>query len=270
MARRHPLGSYVVLAYTLSWAWWLPLLVSGAVTRPGQGWPTHVPGLLGPALATVVVTGLADGRAGLSDLWSRVTRWRVGRVWWLVVVATAALALLGLVVPLLTRQPEPGLEGFARYSGIGEIGLPAVLLVAFLVNGMGEEIGWRGFAVERLLARHGLTRTAFLVVLVWAPWHLPTFWVVESFRDRGVLGNLAWLVGIAAGSVVLTYLYRESGRSVLLVGAWHTAFNLTSATEATSDVIAVLTSALVIVWAVWVLRREHAAGDRVAPDPARG
>lgn len=248
------------------------MLVDGAITRHGQGWPTHVPGLLGPALAAVAVTGLADGRAGLSDLWSRVTRWRVGRVWWRVVAATAALALLGLVVPLLTGQPARGfdaLDAFARYSGIGEIGLLAALLVAFLVNGMGEEIGWRGFAVERLLGRHGLTRTAFLVALIWAPWHLPTFWVVESFRDRGVFGNLGWLVGIAAGSVVLTYLYRESGRSVLLVGAWHTAFNLTSATEATSDVIAVLTSALVIGWAVWVLRHEHAAAER-QPDHVGG
>lgn len=268
MVRRHPLASYVVLAYALSWAWWLPLALGGEVTRPGQGWPTHVPGLLGPALAAILVTGLADGRSGLADLWSRVTRWRVGRVWWLLVAGTALLAGLALVVPLVTGKPAPGLDAFARYSGLGEIGLPAVLLVAFVVNGMGEEIGWRGFAAQRLLAGHDLTRTALLVTLMWAPWHLPTFWVVDSFRSRGLLLSIGWLVGIAAGSVVLTYLYRGSGRSILLVGAWHWAFNLTSATEATSDVIAVVTSALVIAAAVWVLRRERAAADEVATTQA--
>jgi hypothetical protein len=123
-----------------------------------------------------------------------------------------------------------------------------MVLVAFLVNGMGEEIGWRG-----------LSRTALLVALAWAPWHLPTFWVVESFRDRGVLGMLGWVVGIAAASVVLGWLYREGRRSILFVGAWHTAFNLTSATEATADVIAVVTSALVIGAAVWILRRDRAS-----------
>ncbi len=262
--RRHPVAAFVVLTYAVSWAWWLPLLWRGEVTRAGQGWPTHLPGLLGPAIAAAVVTAVVDGQRGLADLWSRMTRWRVGRLWW-IVVATVALAALALVAPLLVGQTAPGVDAFGRYSGIGEIGWPAMVLVAFLVNGMGEETGWRGFLAERLLDRHGLTRTALLVALAWAPWHLPTFWVVESFRDRGVLGMAGWVVGIAAASVVLVWLYRVGRRSILFVGAWHTAFNLTSATEATADVIAVVTSALVIGAAVWILRREassSAAGER--------
>ena len=50
------------------------------------------------------------------------------------------------------------------------------------------------------------------------------FWVVESFRSFGPAAIVGWAVGLTAGSVVLTYLYRGSGNSILLVAAWHTAF----------------------------------------------
>ncbi len=39
---------FFALAYALSWAWWLPIAVSGGSVRRGDAWPTHLPGLLGP------------------------------------------------------------------------------------------------------------------------------------------------------------------------------------------------------------------------------
>lgn len=253
--------AYAVLAYAFSWAWWIPMVVRGEIVRPGVGWPTHLPGLMGPALAAVVVTAVADGAPGLHDLWLRWTRWRVGWAWWLLVLGTAALAVLGLVVPLVLGDPVPEVAAFGRYSGIAEIGLLGVTAVALLVNGVGEEAGWRGFAADRLLDRHGLRTTALIVAAVWGGWHLPLFWVNESFRTFGLLA-VGWAVGLVAGSIVLTWIYRGSGRSVLLVAAWHTAFNLTSATEGTGDLVAPLTSVLVIAGAIWVLRHEATAPER--------
>jgi membrane protease YdiL (CAAX protease family) len=250
--------SYVVLAYAFSWAWWVPMAVRGDVVHHGDGWPTHLPGLAGPALAAVVVTALVDGRAGLAALWGRLTRWRVGRRWWLLVLGTAALALLGVVVALVTGDPIPTADDFASYSGIGRIGLLGVVLVAFLANGIGEETGWRGFAADRLLRDHSLTRTSFLVAAVWIAWHIPTFWVNGSFRSYSPAQTVGWLVGLTAGSVVLTWVYRRTGRSVLLVAALHTAFNLASATEATGFAVGAMSSMIVIVGAVAILRRESA------------
>jgi uncharacterized protein len=257
--RRHPVRSYVVLAYALSWTWWIPMAVRGDVVRTGVGWPTHLPGLAGPALAAVLVTALVDGRPGLRDLGARLTRWRVGWGWWLLVLGTASLALLGLVVAAVTGERVPPLEEFASYSGIGRIGLLGVVMVAFVVNGLGEETGWRGFAADRLLQEHSLTRTSLLVAAVWIGWHAPMFWVVSSFRDFGLAQAAGWAIGLTAGSVVLTWIYRGSGRSILLVAALHTAFNLASATEATGFVVGAVASAVVIFGAVSILRREQAA-----------
>ena len=69
----HPLLCYVVLACLLSW-WWVPMAVGGVKTRPGQGWPTHLPGLAGAAIAAIIVTALTQGTAGLRDLAARTFR----------------------------------------------------------------------------------------------------------------------------------------------------------------------------------------------------
>src|SRR4029450_12606975 len=77
VAGRYPLGSFVVLAFVVSWAAWVPLLADR------QGWCTwsapaslHLRGALGPRVGGVVVTGLGRGWDGLGVLWSQATAWR--------------------------------------------------------------------------------------------------------------------------------------------------------------------------------------------------
>lgn len=192
----------------------------------------------------------------MANLRSRVLRWRVGW-WWLLVVVTAALASLAYVHPLLTGQEPPSASAFARYSGAPEVGALALLAIVLVVNGFGEEVGWRGYAVERLSRQHALVPTALAVTVLWAGWHLPLFGIVENFQDLGILGAFGWLLGLTAGSLVLTWLYLRSGHSVPLVAAWHTAFNLTSATDATAGTAAAVSSTLVMVGAVWIVATQR-------------
>lgn len=233
------------------------MVASGGVSRNGVGWPTHVPGLAGPALAAVLITAAVDGQAGLRDLWARAMRWRIGWRWWALVVVTAALALLGAVVPWVSGGTVPGVAAFAKYSGAPSINVLAVVLLVLVVNGFGEETGWRGFAVERLSRAHAMVPTALIVTGMWAVWHLPLFWVVGNFRDLGASGAVGWLIGLTAGSVVLTWMYLRCGRSIALVAAWHTAYNLTSATAATAGAAAATSSTLVMVGAVAIVIRER-------------
>lgn len=243
------LAGFVVLAYAVSWAWWLPLAVSGVVVEPGQGWPTHLPGLMGPAIAALVMTAVTEGRAGLVDLWSRVVRWRVGWVWYALVAATAALILIPVAVGSLS-----GAEDLVSFSGAPLAGLWVVPYV-LVINGFGEEIGWRGYLVEHLLQRRSRAVTAMLVWPIWAGWHLPLFWLLGNFRDFGVGGTIGWAIGIGFGSVFLTWLYASARHSILVVALWHTAYNFTTATEAAAGVAAAVASVVVIAASVVILRR---------------
>ena len=242
----------MVLAYALSWSWWWPLLFANEPVRPGVGWPSHMPGLLGPAVAAAIVVAAVEGREGFARWAARLGRWRVG-AWWLTVAAVVAA---GLAAAMLTGSGSGG-GSWTAYPGLpSSLGAVAVVAAVLLVNGIGEEAGWRGFAVERLARRRSLLVTALLVAPVWAAWHLPLFFVLASFRSFAPADVVGWLLGLTAGSVVLTWLYLRGRRSVLLVAAWHTAFNFTSATPAASGAMAAVTSTLVMIAAVAIVVAE--------------
>lgn len=137
--RRNPLVSFFVLAYGLSWAYWIPLALVGVRTAPGSS-TTHEPGLLGPALAAFIITGLTEGGAGVVAVAKRlvIISWPTSRF---LIYSFSPLIFLGLaiVVAIVMHAPLPPWNEFAIYSGLPPLGLPAVLLLVLLFNGFGEE-----------------------------------------------------------------------------------------------------------------------------------
>jgi CAAX protease family protein len=119
------------------------------VVRRGVGWPTHLPALLGPAIAAVVVTAWTMGRPGVRDLLARLARWRVPLRWWLVAVSPVAFLGLALAAMAAAGQALPRVADFGRFSGIPAMGLAGVLLLIF-VGALGEETGGRGYALPQL------------------------------------------------------------------------------------------------------------------------
>src|SRR4051794_5619961 len=117
---RPPGGSVVlffVLAYAFSWAWVMPWAATGHTVTEGHGWPTHMPALVGPLLAALVVVVRREGRGGAADLLRRMVRWRIGWRWWL--VALSPLAMLVVTLPVLVAAGvAPPADDFARYSGL--------------------------------------------------------------------------------------------------------------------------------------------------------
>jgi membrane protease YdiL (CAAX protease family) len=254
--RRHPIATYVALATTWSWAWWLPIALGDQVVEVGSAGPTHLPGLLGPGVAAIAVSWLTGAGEGVNSLLRRLLRWRTA-VWW----AVAAVLAIGGVAVLASTSTSASL---IEYSGVdASLGVVATVLLVLVVNGVGEELGWRGYMADTLLHRHGLIATSLLVVAAWAPWHAPLFWGLDSFAGFSVGELLGWLIGITCGSVVLTWLYQRSGSSVLLVAVWHTAYNFTVATPGTQGAPAAIVSTVVMVAAVVIVALELLQTRRV-------
>ena len=171
-----------------------------------------------------------------------------------------------MAVLALTGAKPLSVQELSTYSGAPVIEPLLLLIYVVVVNGFGEEIGWRGFLAEELLTGHGVLPTAVITALIWAGWHLPLFWLVESFRAMGWT-SLGWLAGLLCGSVVLTWMYHGSGHSILLVALWHTAYNLTSATSGTQGIPAAATSTVVMAAAIIiaVVQLRQRSGGRGIP-----
>ena len=90
-----------------------------------------------------------------------------------------------------------------------------------LTSGIGEEFGWRGFALHRLQRTHSAVTSSLLVAIAWAGWHLPLFFYIPSYTAMGVRVLPGFFLGLFAGSIVLTWLYNSSGGSVLAAALWH-------------------------------------------------
>ena len=241
------LVAYFALAYAFSWSIGIALALAaqGLIAPILPQW-FHYLIAYGPLLSAVIVTGATEGQAGLQDLWARVTRWRVAPVWWLVAVSPLVIGLaVVLAVNLLTDDPialaQLGEVHFLPPLGIG------ALLLWIVTFGIGEEAGWRGYALPRLQRTHNALYATIILTFFWACWHLPQFFYLF---DPSIAPG--WALGLFAGALVFTWLFNSTGGSVLVVAVGHGCFNFVSASNAGNGVLAAVISTVVMVWAVVV------------------
>jgi membrane protease YdiL (CAAX protease family) len=252
LMRRHSVVSYFCLAYALSWAVWIPMALAGMRAYQGSAWPSHIPGLLGPMLAAFVMSALLAGGAGVADLLRRMFRWRVPIRWYLVALSPLAFFVLASIAMSLTGQGWPDLGQLGTFASLPVVAVP-VMWVLLLVTAYAEETGWRGFAVPEMLKKRSFLTTAVVIGLLWALWHVPSMFVIENYRQMGLAIIPIFTLGIVAGSILLTWLYRASGGSVFIVALWHATYNLVAGTAVAHGLVAAIVSTGVMAWAVLIV-----------------
>jgi membrane protease YdiL (CAAX protease family) len=184
-------------------------------------------GYFGPALAALLVAALTAGRQGLRALLARLFRWRVPLRWYLVAILLPAGSAL-LVVGLLAIV-EGQLSNLDT-SGLQPI-LPEILAVLVfgslygLVVAAGEELGWRVFALPRLLARHNALVASIVLGIVWGLWHVPVgFWFDSQAPALG--DALLYGLGFDFAAVIYTWLFLHSRGSVLIASLFHAVYDI--------------------------------------------
>jgi membrane protease YdiL (CAAX protease family) len=218
---RHPVATFFLLAYAISWLGFLPTVLGRDQLFGGLN---LLVAQFGPALAGGVVLWYTGG--SVREWLGRIARWRVPLRWWVATLAvpvvvfgttSVGFALLGYQADL-SRLPDP-LTTF----------LPTLVGLSLLA-GLGEEPGWRGFGLPRLQSRYGPVGGTVVLGSVWALWHLPVFFVdprsAHGITDPVVLAGMVLLtaVGILLYSFFYTWIYNHTG-SVLLMMVLHGGFN---------------------------------------------
>lgn len=169
----------------------------------------------------------------LNDLLNSLTRWKINPLWYMVsIFLMFFIGAIGvLLTSLLTRQPLSGwIENF-QSSPI----LPNLALVFFataLYGGpVGEETGWRGFALPRLQKRFDPLLASVILGTIWAVWHLPLHlsgYYNQVFGSplNGILMRALSTIPLA---IIFTWLYNRTRGNLLVMVLLHTAVNITSA-----------------------------------------
>jgi membrane protease YdiL (CAAX protease family) len=203
------------LAFSITWGLALLLLVFPAqMTRLFGPLSSRSPvfwlAVFSPSLSALIVTGFSEGRAGLGRLLARQAQWRFGWAYYAFILI--GLPLLGVLAAKIAG------------NALSVTLAAAAAWVASDPGPLGEELGWRGFALPRLLERHSPLRASLILGAVWGVWHLPAF--LFSGLSQGALALPSFLLGAAAVTVIGTWLYLGSRGSVLAASLLHLSVNL--------------------------------------------
>jgi membrane protease YdiL (CAAX protease family) len=238
-ARHVPLPLFFLLAFAVSWGFWLPSAAAswGWFASPLSPDLSRLLGVFGPTLAALLLIAVVERRAGLRALGRRLRTWQVGYRWYLFVLLWPpglSLAALGLRVALGGPVPDfahpPILKLYPLPEGFPLEAVWALLPLIFLQQGLlgsalGEEIGWRGLALPRLQEHRPALTAAVLLGLIWGFWHLPLY---LTQGDPIAATPFAWLLaGIVADSILFTWVFNHTRGSLLPVLLFHSAIAVT-------------------------------------------
>jgi membrane protease YdiL (CAAX protease family) len=167
----------------------------------------------GPLLAALIVIPLTQGLSGLRELGSRMIRWRVGWIWYAVAIGLPLTVLL--VTVGLNAALGAGAPSLAQVGPLSIIVVFAVRLINPLDGPLGEEPGWRGFALPGLQASRSPLLAALILAPLIAVWHLPLAFF-GGMKPLDFLGPIAF-------TFVATWLFNHTGGSVLMTLVMHAA-----------------------------------------------
>jgi membrane protease YdiL (CAAX protease family) len=172
-------------------------------------------GVFAPAISAVILTAWRGDRGSLKELFRRLIEYRVAFFWILIAIFIyPAIWLVWEVIEKIAGLGSPGwnLEAYA-------VTLPGLILSGYLFQDpgpLGEELGWRGFALPRLLQSFNATTAGLILGVIWSVWHLPAFFVAGTAQASL---NLIWFIVTGTMfSVLITWIFAHVRQSVWIAG----------------------------------------------------
>jgi membrane protease YdiL (CAAX protease family) len=224
---RKPLLSYFVLSYALFWLALILFIVS--VTASGlkmdslPSWAMPLIQITGswmPTVAALIVTGIMEGRRGIKKLLFKFTQFKLPARWYLAALIPLGLALAAAGIYRLGGGAASGGVSLSLSFWVG------LIAINFFTGATGEESGWRGFALPRLLEKYSPLKAGILVGLAWNFWHLP-LWFTSGFSSVSLLVYILFFsVAIISLAVLMTWILCKTYNSLIPMVITHFSFNL--------------------------------------------
>lgn len=224
---------YFILAFGWSWLFWIPLVLTGMDISVTPGIVLLAMGVLGPAVSAIFLTCLTGDKQERRDYWSRLISFkRIGPRWYAIIILIAPVySVLAILTGLVIEGNIPAFD-----TAVGYVTHPLTIMpfaIMRLVYGpLPEELGWRGYALDRLQRKWNALVSSLVLGVIWAVWHTPMFFIRGSLMSEvfPLWSTKFWVAmgpGILAGAVVMTWIYNNTQRSTLAAILFHFMMNFT-------------------------------------------
>jgi len=236
--KSHPLLAYFLLAYALSWLIWVPLalrsqgLLTFSLPPSLAFWLTILPNT-GPLFAALFLVAILQGAEGMRIFFRQFLIWRIDFRWYLFALFEPTLVALIVMVfaslfggPSFTLASPPAAHTLPLPSGVNPwVLIVPIFLITSIVGGpVGEEPGWRGYALPRLQGRYSALGASLLLGVLWTLWHLPLFFIKGS--SQSTMSFPLFAFGTIVSAILITWVYNNTRGSVLLTLLFHEALNM--------------------------------------------
>ena len=217
---------FFVLTYVISWLLWLPSVLrsNGIVELPEIVGLAGMFAVLGPTIAGFILIGKESGRVGMGQMLRRAFASGFSMRWWLPTL------FLMPVIGLLTAATMTllGAETPAWTAPTLITALVTALTILFIGGGL-EEFGWRGYALDRMQDGGNALIASLVLGFFWGMWHLPLFFMEGKTQAEAAIPVWEFVLQIMVLSVLFTWLYNNTGGSLLVAILFHTIGNTTAA-----------------------------------------
>ncbi|MBN2254287.1 MAG: CPBP family intramembrane metalloprotease [Deltaproteobacteria bacterium] len=212
---------FSLISYVLAWIYWVPFLIKGMEgMRAFPGPYGFANGMFAPMIAALIMR-LFVSREGLKGSLGILRHWKY---YIIALLAPAAYAGLLVLVVIVTGQSSFTWPG--KTSLLMAIPLLMLKSLQQIPLGIGEEYGWRGYLLPRLLPM-GECKATILVGLIWCFWHLPMMVMGLNYPGQdAMVSSIIFIVFVVLMSFPFTWLFLASRHSVMVVALFHIALDV--------------------------------------------
>jgi uncharacterized protein len=227
--REHPLFSFFFMAYAFSWIVLLPYVLAEWTIQPKPLFYNlfYILHTFGPAVSAYIMFRITEGKEGWKHVRNSIKQVRAGWVWYaFILLGIPALMMLGILI-------LPG--ALASFQGLTSkilVSYPFAFILIFFGGGpLGEEIGWRGFALPRMQSSYGPLKATLLLGILWTFWHLEDFLTASQGGGPGT-GLSAFyfhlpifMVMVMALAIIMTWVFNHTRGSIFIAILLHASYD---------------------------------------------
>ncbi len=223
----YKLRRFFLLSFAVSWLVWISMILF----NPGAVYflPLLFLGAFGPSLTAIFMLIRYGSTEEKKSFWKRlVSVKRIGLKWFLSILLIFPVILIlrySLYSLIGGSYPSPAVY----FEGIENISDGLILLFIMLLGGpLAEELGWRGYALDRLQQRWGMLMGSIILGVNWVLWHLPLFFIEGTTEFQKGFGPAFWSCAfqLIVISLIFTLVYYKTGKSILAVILLHLMVNV--------------------------------------------
>lgn len=216
---RKELTQFFIITFAISWLIWLPGILIPNFPIPGKA--MEVIGAIAPAMVALILIGRAESKAGLKRMvansFGKKCNWKF--------LLLACLMLLGLHAAsrLIYSMISTNLPQSDMLSSPISV-IPLFIIMFLLGGGLNEEIGWRGYALDRIQTQFTALAASLFLGVFWIVWHLPVFFLPGT--NQSLIPFWLFLVAVIPLGVMMTWVYNNTNQSIFAAAFFHTIGNL--------------------------------------------